>query len=105
MVDNEAIYNICKRNLDVPQPSYENLNRLIAQGPPSQIAFSDHSGLVNHRVPPLRRVPQRRSNGIPNQSCAIPPYPLPPDLVRANHLQSQGSARESPCAGYHFPVF
>lgn len=32
MVDNEAIYNICKRNLDVPQPSYENLNRLIAQG-------------------------------------------------------------------------
>jgi tubulin alpha len=32
MVDNEAIYNICKRNLDVSQPSYESLNRLIAQG-------------------------------------------------------------------------
>lgn len=31
MVDNEAIYDICKRNLDVERPSYSNLNRLIAQ--------------------------------------------------------------------------
>jgi tubulin alpha len=42
MVDNEAIYNICKRNLDVPQPSYENLNRLIAQGIPA-INRSDYT--------------------------------------------------------------
>ena len=32
MVDNEAIFNICKKNLDIPRPFYENLNRLIAQG-------------------------------------------------------------------------
>lgn len=31
MMDNEAIYEICKRNLDVERPSYVNLNRLIAQ--------------------------------------------------------------------------
>ena len=31
MVDNEAIYDICKRNLDIERPSYTNLNRLIAQ--------------------------------------------------------------------------
>ncbi|KAK9446600.1 Tubulin/FtsZ, GTPase domain-containing protein [Limtongia smithiae] len=31
MVDNEAIYDICRRNLDIARPSYENLNRLIAQ--------------------------------------------------------------------------
>jgi tubulin alpha len=31
MMDNEAIYEICKRNLDVERPSYNNLNRLIAQ--------------------------------------------------------------------------
>ena len=31
MVDNEAIYDICKRNLGVERPSYENLNRIISQ--------------------------------------------------------------------------
>ena len=32
MVDNEAIYDICRRNLNIERPNYENLNRLIAQG-------------------------------------------------------------------------
>ncbi|KAJ7934653.1 Tubulin/FtsZ, GTPase domain-containing protein [Mycena leptocephala] len=31
MVDNEAIYDICKKNLGVVSPSFFNLNRLIAQ--------------------------------------------------------------------------
>ena len=31
LVDNEAIYKICKNNLDVTRPTYTNLNRLIAQ--------------------------------------------------------------------------
>ncbi|MGH0155621.1 UNVERIFIED_CONTAM: hypothetical protein FKN15_031719 [Acipenser sinensis] len=31
MVDNEAIYDICRRNLDIECPSYANLNRLISQ--------------------------------------------------------------------------
>ena len=31
MVDNEAIYDICRRNLDVERPTYTNLNRLIGQ--------------------------------------------------------------------------
>src|ERR1700754_1217103 len=31
MVDNEAIYDICRRHLDVERPSYTNLNRLISQ--------------------------------------------------------------------------
>ncbi|RHY92218.1 hypothetical protein DYB35_006314 [Aphanomyces astaci] len=31
MLDNEAIYDICKRSLDIDRPSYTNLNRLIAQ--------------------------------------------------------------------------
>ncbi|QRW11160.1 Tubulin C-terminal domain [Ceratobasidium sp. AG-Ba] len=30
-VDNEAIYNICKKNLGVSSPGFTNLNRLIAQ--------------------------------------------------------------------------
>ena len=31
LVDNEAVYKICSRDLDIPRPTYENLNRLIAQ--------------------------------------------------------------------------
>eukprot|EP00662_Eupelagonemidae_sp_cell21_P057393 gene57393-biopygen20527 len=31
MLDNEAIYDICRRNLDIERPTYTNLNRLIGQ--------------------------------------------------------------------------
>jgi len=31
VLDNEAIYDICKRNLDIERPSYHNLNRVVAQ--------------------------------------------------------------------------
>ena len=31
MVDNEAIYDICRRKLDIERPSYANLNRLISR--------------------------------------------------------------------------
>lgn len=34
MVDNEAIYDICRRNLDIERPTYTNLNRLIGQVTP-----------------------------------------------------------------------
>ena len=31
MIDNEAIYDICRRNMDIERPTYTNLNRLIGQ--------------------------------------------------------------------------
>ena len=31
MYDNEALYDICRRNLDIERPTYTNLNRLITQ--------------------------------------------------------------------------
>jgi tubulin alpha len=31
MVDNEALYDICKRNLELESPTYSNLNRIIVQ--------------------------------------------------------------------------
>lgn len=31
LLDNEAIYNICQKSLDVERPTYTNLNRLISQ--------------------------------------------------------------------------
>lgn len=30
ILDNEAIYDICRRNLDIERPTYTNLNRLVA---------------------------------------------------------------------------
>ncbi|BHF79833.1 Tubulin alpha-1C chain [Sparganum proliferum] len=31
MTDNEAIYDVCRRNLDIERPTYTNLNRLMAE--------------------------------------------------------------------------
>lgn len=31
IMDNEAVYDILARNLDVPRPTYTNLNRLLGQ--------------------------------------------------------------------------
>jgi tubulin alpha len=31
LVDNDAVYDICRRHLDITRPSYEHLNQLIAQ--------------------------------------------------------------------------
>ncbi|KAG2181055.1 hypothetical protein INT43_008637 [Umbelopsis isabellina] len=47
MVDNEAIYDICRRNLDIQQPSYSNLNRLIAQVVSSITASLRFDGSLN----------------------------------------------------------
>lgn len=47
MVDNEAIYDICKNNLQVDRPAYLNLNRLIAQIVSSTTASLRFSGSMN----------------------------------------------------------
>merc|ERR1719337_541314 len=47
MVDNEAIYDICRRNLDVERPTYTNLNRLIAQIVSSVTASLRFDGALN----------------------------------------------------------
>ena len=47
MMDNEAIYDICRRNLDVERPSYANLNRLISQVVSSVTASLRFDGSLN----------------------------------------------------------
>nr|XP_047135946.1 tubulin alpha chain isoform X2 [Hydra vulgaris] len=47
MVDNEAIYDICKRNLNIERPSYTNLNRLISQVVSSITASLRFDGSLN----------------------------------------------------------
>ncbi|KAF1768822.1 hypothetical protein GCK72_000635 [Caenorhabditis remanei] len=47
MVDNEAIYDICRRNLSVDRPSYTNLNRIISQVVSSITASLRFDGALN----------------------------------------------------------
>ena len=47
MVDNEAIYDICRRSLDVDRPTYVNLNRLIGQIVSSITASLRFDGALN----------------------------------------------------------
>ena len=47
MMDNEAIYDICRKNLDVERPSYTNLNRIISQVVSSVTASLRFDGSLN----------------------------------------------------------
>ena len=47
LVDNEAIYDICRRNIDLARPTYTNLNRLIAQIVSSITASLRFDGALN----------------------------------------------------------
>merc|ERR1712007_408964 len=47
MIDNEAIYDICRRNLDIERPTYTNLNRLIGQIVSSITASLRFDGALN----------------------------------------------------------
>eukprot|EP00522_Entomoneis_paludosa_P009426 CAMPEP_0172442696 /NCGR_PEP_ID=MMETSP1065-20121228/3092_1 /TAXON_ID=265537 /ORGANISM="Amphiprora paludosa, Strain CCMP125" /LENGTH=450 /DNA_ID=CAMNT_0013192671 /DNA_START=98 /DNA_END=1450 /DNA_ORIENTATION=- len=46
-LDNEALYDVCHRNLDIKAPSYTNLNRLIAQVISSLTASLRFDGALN----------------------------------------------------------
>merc|ERR1712054_414114 len=50
MIDNEALYDICRRNLDIERPTYTNLNRLIAQVISSLTASLRFDGALNVAV-------------------------------------------------------
>lgn len=47
LVDNQAIYDLCKTNLAVDRPTYTNLNRLIAQIISSITASLRFDGAIN----------------------------------------------------------
>ena len=50
MVDNEAIYDICKKRLRVVHPSFNNLNRLVAPVVSSITASKRFDGSLNVNV-------------------------------------------------------
>lgn len=47
LLENGSIYEICKRNLGITQPSYQNLNRLIAHVVSSITASLRFDGSLN----------------------------------------------------------
>merc|ERR1711957_639740 len=47
MLDNEAIYDICRRCLDIERPTYTNLNRLVSQVISSLTASLRFDGALN----------------------------------------------------------
>jgi len=47
LVDNQAIYDLCKDNLQIPAPTYTNLNRMIAQIISSITASLRFDGALN----------------------------------------------------------
>ena len=47
MVDNEALYDLCRRALDIERPTYTNINRLIGQVVSSLKASLRFDGALN----------------------------------------------------------
>ena len=47
VLDNEAIYEICQKNLDIKRPSYDTLNRMIAKSVSSMTASLRFAGDMN----------------------------------------------------------
>lgn len=47
LVDNQALYSICRRNLNVERPSYTNVNRIFAQQVSSMTASLRFDGSLN----------------------------------------------------------
>ena len=91
MVDNEAIYDICRRNLDIERPSYTNLNQ------PYQ-----PDRLLHHRLLALRRRPERGPDRVPDQPGALslvstsPWPPTPPSSLRRRPTTSSSPWPKSP---------
>merc|ERR1711988_1770276 len=74
-LDNEALYDVCRRNLDIERLTYTNLNRLIAQVCSSLTASLRFDGALNVDI-----------TEFPDQPRAVPAHPLHAHVVRARHL-------------------
>lgn len=60
--DNEAIYDICHRNLDIVRPAFSNMNGVIAQVVSSITTGSRFNGNLNVTLPNL--IPYPRINSM-----------------------------------------
>uniref|UniRef100_A0A8C9IZZ0 Tubulin alpha chain n=1 Tax=Panthera tigris altaica TaxID=74533 RepID=A0A8C9IZZ0_PANTA len=78
MVDNEAIYDICRRNLDIERPTYTNLNRLISQIVSSITASLRFDGALNVDLTEFQTNLRRpTTSSCPWQRSPMPASSLP----------------------------
>merc|ERR1712212_722314 len=82
MVANEAIYDICRRNLDIERPTYTNLNRLIGQVVSSITASLRFDGALNVDLTEFQ------TNLVP-----YPRIHFPPCHLRTCDLRREGLSR------------
>ncbi|CAM4532559.1 unnamed protein product [Lepidochelys kempii] len=80
MVDNEAIYDICRRNLDIERPTYTNpQTALLARSCPPSPPPLRFDGALNVDLTEFQ------TNLVP-----YPPHPLPAGHLRPCHLGREG---------------
>ncbi|CAI5446298.1 unnamed protein product [Caenorhabditis angaria] len=79
MVDNEAIYTICKKYLHVSTPNYNNLNRIISQVVSSITASLRFDGALNVDLNEFQ------TNLVPYPRIHFPLVAYSPLLSSANH--------------------
>lgn len=93
LMDNEAVYDILYRNLDTPQPTYTNLNRLLAQVVSAVTASLRFEGAINVDLAEFQ------TNLVPYPRIHFPLITYAPFLPasKAFHEQSSIGALTNAC--------
>ncbi len=82
-LENEAIYDICRSNLDIERPTYTNLNRLIAQCILALTASLRFYGALNVNITEF----QTNLVPYPHIHFMLPSYALIVSAEKAYHEQ------------------